>query len=728
MILQNLMMQATVLAAFVLLFIVIPYLCMGLKLTYENFVYNILCSFTVGAFFVIIIVFILMGIRQLNALAVYISFIFSALLLPTFFYNERASKRVHDLITHIFLLIRGVYKLKLVTRAFIKEKMIAIFYFVKGLFKNPLRSVSILVGIGAAFYVRCYNQITQMYFGTSDLYVHTEWIAQMIDGKIFANGVYPFGMHNMIFALHKVTGINLVTLMQFSGSIIGILIVLSLYLLLTKLFKSQLAISIGFLTYTLSRYVEQRAYERQAFTLPQELAMVFLFLCGIFLVDYLRGKKNKDLFLFFMSLSLTIACHFYITIFAVLLILCIIIVHFKEIILKKMFFKIILVSILSTVVGVFPLMAFNLSGIPWEPSMEWATSLMSASKSNSSEEAFPEVIYGENSGFFEKIFISLNTVAENFSRYERNNTEQRRAIYWLLLGSAIFLVLVSLIFIILKKEVEYAKFLLAMGLYSLMVFVLIYIQVLGILTFFEERRLVIFYFYNIGFLLGFLAEFIMIPFTYIKPLKKVGAVFMTGLFSVFLWYSFNLGIQYPGRFVQSQYNGAVISYYNIVKNYPKQKWTIVSSVDEISMVRNIGWHHELSTLVYKLAEPENKINIPTQDVFFFIEKRPIETNRMNYADNPNFSFPPEMSVSESLAGQSIKEIQEKLSIPSAIYTNIEYRRVVMSKVYYWILEYMKYFPNEMSVFYEDDDIVVYHLTQPQMYALNNLQIDYGYNN
>ena len=37
--------------------------------------------------------------------------------------------------------------------------------------------------------------------------------------------------------------------------------------------------------------------------------------------------------------------------------------------------------------------------------------------------------------------------------------------------------------------------------------------------------------------------------------------------------------------------------------------------------------------------------------------------------------------------------------------------------------YQNYFPDEMTVFYEDDEIVVYRLKQ-NTYALNNLAIDY----
>ena len=39
---------------------------------------------------------------------------------------------------------------------------------------------------------------------------------------------------------------------------------------------------------------------------------------------------------------------------------------------------------------------------------------------------------------------------------------------------------------------------------------------------------------------------------------------------------------------------------------------------------------------------------------------------------------------------------------------------------------MLYFPDQMSIYYEDMDIIIYEIKQ-NMYALNNFAIDYGYN-
>ena len=50
----------------------------------------------------------------------------------------------------------------------------------------------------------------------------------------------------------------------------------------------------------------------------------------------------------------------------------------------------------------------------------------------------------------------------------------------------------------------------------------------------------------------------------------------------------------------------------------------------------------------------------------------------------------------------------------------------MSKAYFWAERYMQYFPDQMRVYYEDQDVIIYEIKQ-NMFALNNFAIDYGYN-
>ena len=133
------------------------------------------------------------------------------------------------------------------------------------------------------------------------------------------------------------------------------------------------------------------------------------------------------------------------------------------------------------------------------------------------------------------------------------------------------------------------------------------------------------------------------------------------------------------------------------------------------MIEEYGYHYEMITFLRELKDlDKNKeITVPTQDVYFFIEKKPV-----NYASSAN-----------ALEGTSISE--EYANKPVSAKTGIlcyqgEERWNTMSHMYYWAQKFKKLYPNEMQVYYETDEFVCYKLHQ-NSYSLYNLAIDYGYN-
>ena len=84
-------------------------------------------------------------------------------------------------------------------------------------------------------------------------------------------------------------------------------------------------------------------------------------------------------------------------------------------------------------------------------------------------------------------------------------------------------------------------------------------------------------------------------------------------------------------------------------------------------------------------------------------------------------------ISKDAANQLLSEQTIRTSKKSDYYGIYENRHALMSKAYFWAEKYMTYFPDQMSVYYEDINIIIYEIKQ-NMYALNNFAIDYGYNN
>ena len=161
-------------------------------------------------------------------------------------------------------------------------------------------------------------------------------------------------------------------------------------------------------------------------------------------------------------------------------------------------------------------------------------------------------------------------------------------------------------------------------------------------------------------------------------------------------------------------NGAITCLTNIIRENEDETWTIVSANDETQMGLDHGWHFETITFLRQLEkiDEDTKILIPTKNIYFFIEKIPLD-----------------YSVSYAGSGQSISKKGASQTLPNVggigMYQG-EKRWIVMSRMYYWVQAFMKKYPNEMKVYYEDDQFICYRIPQ-NMYHQYNFAIDYGYN-
>lgn len=161
-------------------------------------------------------------------------------------------------------------------------------------------------------------------------------------------------------------------------------------------------------------------------------------------------------------------------------------------------------------------------------------------------------------------------------------------------------------------------------------------------------------------------------------------------------------------------NEAIICLDNIIYENEDEKWTIVSANDELQMGLDHGWHYEIHSFLHGMEylTSNTKIEIPTEKVYIFIEKIPV-----NYA------------VAYANSGQSISRKGASQELPNSAglgnYAG-ENRWIEMSRMYYWAEAFQKMYPNEMQVYYETDEFICYKIEQ-NMYRLYNFAIDYGYN-
>ena len=312
----------------------------------------------------------------------------------------------------------------------------------------------------------------------------------------------------------------------------------------------------------------------------------------------------------------------------------------------------------------------------------------------------------------EKIKNTWNMMAQRIGEFIINLPEQWCA-YAVLIGIAV-VILLGLIFIILRKT-TYGEMLMSAGFCMGILTLLLCASGLGLPMLMDPARCSIYYVYLLiltltvlmdGILyLIFMRRLFTIPrnvLSFILTVSIVGSMIHQGM------------IKMPGFGSDYVSNGALTCLSNIIKENKDKTWTIVSANDETQMGLDHGWHYETITFLRNMEymNKDTKLIIPTKNVYFFIEKIPL-----NYA------------VLYSGSGQSISKKAASQSLPNSggitMYQG-EGRWILMSRMYYWAQAFKERYPNDMKVYYESEDFVCYVMPQ-NMYHQYNFAIDYGYN-
>lgn len=187
----------------------------------------------------------------------------------------------------------------------------------------------------------------------------------------------------------------------------------------------------------------------------------------------------------------------------------------------------------------------------------------------------------------------------------------------------------------------------------------------------------------------------------------VGTI-MTGTFHGYLYYEL------------TRYNGAVMTTYSIISSMPKGSYTIVSPTDEIYQVIQYGWHEELTDFMNHTRRSDYEI--PTEHVFIFVEKKPIEYAQSHFFAGSDWLawekyadyYVRSVSQCPDISASQISTEEAALwwfSGSSNTYENIAMRTLLESQMYRWCQKFSAIYPHEMRVYYEDDDFICYYFRQ-----------------
>ena len=654
--------------------------------------------------------------------------------------------------------IKGfLYRVKNRSMAVLKK---AVWLFYCEVVCNTLQWILAGAVIAALFWIYGRQLILTYGYRASDIPVHLNWINQMSRGNLFASGVYPFGFHCMVYYLHAVFGFDTYVILCVFYLVQVFFIYIVLLAMLKLLCRSLYLPYAGIMVYILGSFWARQTYSRFGSSLPQEFGMIFVIPSVYFLIRFFQTEKknlkNRETKLilgcFALAFSLTLAIHFYGTMIAGLCCIGIAVGFCTRFLNKEYFRRIMLTGIISVFLAVLPMGIAFAGGTPLQGSLGWGLSVINGDSSDTEDTSENEAAQkqameemaarlientqnsnsesaqtGEIPIITEAPKHSLTDKAREIPKKMKNlremmirriqefiiNSQEQWCAYAVLAGIAV-LILLGLMFIILRR-ITYGEMLMSAGFCMGILTLLLCAGNLGLPVLMDPARCSIYYVYllivSITVLGDGLLYLIFMPRILTIPRNVVSFILTVSMAAGMI----HQGLVKTPDFISDYVsNGAITCLTNIIKENKDETWTIVSANDETQMGLDHGWHYETITFLRKQEHinKDTKLIIPTEKVYFFIEKIPL-----NY------------SVVYSGSGQSISKKGASQSLPNSggigMYQG-EGRWILMSRMYYWAQAFMEMYPNEMKVYYESEDFVCY-VTPQNMYHQYNFAIDYGYN-
>ena len=654
--------------------------------------------------------------------------------------------------------IKGfLYRVKNRSMAVLKK---AVWLFYCEVVCNTLQWILAGAVIAALFWIYGRQLILTYGYRASDIPVHLNWINQMSRGNLFASGVYPFGFHCMVYYLHAVFGFDTYVILCVFYLVQVFFIYIVLLAMLKLLCRSLYLPYAGIMVYILGSFWARQTYSRFGSSLPQEFGMIFVIPSVYFLIRFFQTEKknlkNRETKLilgcFALAFSLTLAIHFYGTMIAGLCCIGIAVGFCTRFLNKEYFRRIMLTGIISVFLAVLPMGIAFAGGTPLQGSLGWGLSVINGDSSDTEDTSENEAAQkqameemaarlientqnsnsesaqtGEIPIITEAPKHSLTDKAREIPKKMKNlremmirriqefiiNSQEQWCAYAVLAGIAV-LILLGLMFIILRR-ITYGEMLMSAGFCMGILTLLLCAGNLGLPVLMDPARCSIYYVYllivSITVLGDGLLYLIFMPRILTIPRNVVSFILTVSMAAGMI----HQGLVKTPDFISDYVsNGAFTCLTNIIKENKDETWTIVSANDETQMGLDHGWHYETITFLRKQEHinKDTKLIIPTEKVYFFIEKIPL-----NY------------SVVYSGSGQSISKKGASQSLPNSggigMYQG-EGRWILMSRMYYWAQAFMEMYPNEMKVYYESEDFVCYVIPQ-NMYHQYNFAIDYGYN-
>jgi hypothetical protein len=586
----------------------------------------------------------------------------------------------------------------------------------------------------------------------SDLPVHLSWVYGLEEGTLFVDGIYPFGMHAMLYCLWEIFGLPLRETILYYGSFQTLMTILCLYLFARKLFSWKYTPCLVLVLFSI--LLNQGRY---AASLPQECGLFAMFSMGYFLLEILEKRREKHLvkgdsrargffrinqylsrqyldypvWMLTLCVALVIEFHFYTAIAAIVLAFSIAVAWCGRFFRKQYFVPIVTAAIIGAMIAIVPFVACFWKGIPFQESMAWAMSVVQGEKwegsgydylaSITEEEEEPQDSVTESdeeteedSEGTESLFQRGLSLKELIQQYLVGIGDYSNAF---LLGWTITRMVACAAVIASAAVVCFLAFrtlrwvsanYMAALLYSVILITMGCAKMFGFVVVYEPTRASVFlepfYFLVLAIPVDVFLTVLckVLPAKVQRILPAVSYLICAGA-GLFLVKNGLLHNYFDAN--QAYYNEPDYLIGQIKKQYDSFTYTIVSPTDEYYAVITDGYHTELSELMSMIDGKEDPFKIPTPYVFFFIEK---------------------YTLQDYFKGQAFVDYETAYETFTYRASDQDYyyqRNVLESKAYYWAERFAQIYPNQMQVYYEDDIYIAYVLKQDENSPLD-LQIDY----
>lgn len=230
---------------------------------------------------------------------------------------QRKRGSLEESLTHIEALMydyfEGKYKLRQVISSYLFDRYSDLNTMIKESVSPPLRLVGTIMMLSIILFassIRFYDLFIHTAPSYGNRYTTLKWIKDIRGNQFLSDGVFPQGFHIFWATIQEFTRIDALYLFNYMGPFIHILIMLSIYFVLSRLLHNRYAGVAGMMVYALlGEYIDPLYWEWQVEADAGTFAYIFIVPTLYFLITYLRGMNPDAFQAFFAGMSVIAFTH-----------------------------------------------------------------------------------------------------------------------------------------------------------------------------------------------------------------------------------------------------------------------------------------------------------------------------------------------------------------------------------------------------------------------------------